>query len=85
TVSAGSITTTNANDLVLFAVSAQTPTSYSGAPTPGTWTSLPGLATQTITQAEWYRVVSATGVFAPQVTQTGAFWEAALVAFRLAQ
>jgi hypothetical protein len=82
-VSAGSIQTANARDVIIFAATAYTPNTY-GVPSPGTWTPMTGIAGQTNTQSAWYRVESATGTFAPQVTQTGGFWEAAIVALRIA-
>jgi hypothetical protein len=83
TISAGSITTTNARDLIMFAASAPAPNTF-GAPTPGTWTAMTGISTPLITQAVWYRIESTTGTFAPQVTHTGGAWDAALVAQRIA-
>jgi hypothetical protein len=83
TISAGSITTTNAHDLVLFGASAPAPNSY-GTPTPGTWTAMTGIASTQITQAVWYRIETTTGTLAPQVSHTGSGWDAALAALRIA-
>ncbi len=82
TISAGSITTTNARDLVIFAASAFAPNTF-GTPTPGTWTALTPISNTLITQAVWYQQQAATGTFAPQVTHTEGDWDAAVVALRL--
>jgi hypothetical protein len=81
--SAGSITTTNALDLVVFAASAYTPSTF-GSPAPGTWASLTPISGAAVTQRVWYRIENATGTFAPTVAQSGGFWDALLAAFRLA-
>lgn len=81
-VTAGGITTTNARDLVLFAASAYAPNTY-GMPSPGAWTAMTGIATQVITQSAWYRIESATGTFAPQVTQSSGGWDAVVAALRI--
>lgn len=85
TVSAGSITTTHAYDLLVFDATAAAGASF-GMPTPGTWTALPNvLAGLSVLQVAWYRVETATGTFAPQVTKTGGgAWDANLVALRIA-
>lgn len=82
-VTAGGIMTTNARDLVLFGASAFAPNTY-GAPGPGSWTAMTGIATQLITQSTWYRIESSTGTFAPQVTQSGGSWDAVVAALRIA-
>jgi hypothetical protein len=83
-VSAASITTTNARDLLLFAATTAAPNTYA-TPTPGTWTAMPAISSPTFVQGEWYRIVTTPGAYAPQVTQTGADgWEAAVAALRIA-
>jgi len=81
--SAGTIATTNANDLVVFGVADSAPNSW-GTPGPGAWSGLQQVSSQVITQAAWYRLVSATGSYAPQVAQTASSWDAAVAAFRAA-
>ena len=84
TITAGSITTTTTRDLLLFAATASSPTTF-GTPTPGTWVTLQGITSTTFSQGEWYRIVTANDTFAPSVTQTGSGnWEAAVAAFRIA-
>ena len=83
TISAGSITTTNARDLVVFAAASFTPNTF-GAPAPGTWTAMTPIDTTGASQGAWYRVISATATLSPTVSHTGGDWDAALVGFRLA-
>jgi hypothetical protein len=80
--SAPSITTTNANDLLIFGVSDTVANTF-GTPTPGTWTALtsPPICNFS-SQAEWYRVVSTTAAYAPTVPVSGLSWDAALAAFK---
>ena len=83
-VTAGSIATTNAHDLLVFAATTALPSTH-GAPAPGSWTAMQGVSTTTHTQSAWYRVVTTAGPQAPQVVQSGAAgWEAAIAAFRTA-
>lgn len=83
-VTAGSIATTNAHDLLVFAATTALPSTH-GAPTPGSWTAMQGVSSATHTQSAWYRVVTTAGPQAPQVVQSGtAGWEAAIAAFRIA-
>lgn len=77
--SAGSITTTGPT-LVMFGVADGSPNTF-GAPTPGTWTLMTGIAGADV-QNEWYRVATMAGTFAPTVTDTAHTWDAAIVAFR---
>ena len=83
TATAGGITTTNANDVVMFGVGDHDTGVY-GAPGPGTWTSLDPIAIDDVTQGAWYRVVTATATYAPSVSDTGQQWDAVLVGFRVA-
>ncbi|NVB76982.1 MAG: hypothetical protein HOV81_01185 [Kofleriaceae bacterium] len=80
---AGQIATTNAHDLVLFAVASFTPNTYG---TLSGYTALTSLAgTQTgVSQVAWYREVTTTGTFAPSVSVTNSEWDACLVALELA-
>jgi len=81
--SSGSITTANARDLIIFGATAQAPNTF-GTPSQGPWTMLNGVVGQLDVQGEWYRVVTATGTFAPAVTYNGAGdWEAGIAAFRI--
>ncbi|HET9988735.1 MAG TPA: hypothetical protein VFQ65_09445 [Kofleriaceae bacterium] len=80
--SAGAIVTTNARDLVVFAVGDGSPNTF-GAPAPGTWTAMTGLGSP-ISQLEWYQLRASTGTIAPQVTETAGAWDAAIAAFRTA-
>jgi hypothetical protein len=79
---AGAIATTSAPDLVFFAASAFAANTF-GNPTPNAWTAMTPIAGST-TMGAWYRVESATGTFAPSVTHTGAEWDAAVAALRIA-
>lgn len=76
---AGSITTSGPA-LVLFSIADQAPTTF-GSPTPGTWTALAGTSGAYV-QLEWYRIVTTSGTFAPQVTTTNTNWDAAIAALR---
>jgi hypothetical protein len=84
-VTAGSITTTHAPDLVVFAATTALPNTFT-SPTPGTWTALQGIVSATHMQNVWYRTVTTAGAQAPQVLENRAEgWEAAIAAFRIAQ
>ena len=76
----GSITTTNAHDLLLFGVGDDAPNTF-GNPAPGTWTQLTPV-TGFLVQGEWYRIVSATGTYTPTVSETANSWDGASVALR---
>jgi hypothetical protein len=78
--SAGMIATANAHDLLLFGVANDSPNTF-GNPAPGTWLPLTPV-TGNIVQSEWYRVVNATGTYAPAVSETAHAWDAALAALR---
>lgn len=80
--SAGAITTTFAPELLLFAVGTYAPATW-GVPSGGPWTSLAGVSAGVV-QAEWYRVVTAPGTFAPTVTGPNNPWDAAIVGLRVA-
>jgi hypothetical protein len=77
----GSITTTNARDLLIFGVGDRLPNTF-GAPTGGPWTAMDGVTTTMFQQALCYRHVTATGTFAPTLPETGGYWDAGVVAFR---
>jgi hypothetical protein len=79
----GPITTTNANDLLLFGVTDTLPNTF-GTPGPGSWTAMTSLEVAQCRQVAWYSVVSATGTYAPTVTETANAWEAAVVALKIA-
>lgn len=76
----GPITTTAANDVLIFGVGDGAPNTF-GTPGPGTWTALDAV-TGVITQGAWWRYVTATGTFEPTVGETSGQWDAALVALR---
>jgi len=80
--SAGAIVTTNPRDLILFAISNGSPNTF-GVPGPGTWTALP-LLDHAVIQAAWYLVADTAASFAPEVSETGHTWDAALVGLRIA-
>lgn len=80
--SPGAITTTNARDLLVFAISDPFPNTF-GAPAPGSWSALPELD-HAVSQAAWYRTVDTAGTFAPEVSETAHTWDAALVGLRIA-
>ena len=82
--SAGSITTANPKDLIIFGVDDGVPNSF-GTPTPGTWTPM-----MSVTEGDfgcmqflWRQTVSATATFSPTVTETSGQWDAAIVAFKI--
>ncbi len=79
----GTIATTHAHDLLIFAVTDSTPNTF-GAPTPGAWTAMTGVTAAPVVQAAWYREVTATGSYAPTVTETAHSWDSAAAAFRVA-
>ena len=81
--SAGALATTHAHDLLIFAVTDNTPNTF-GAPTQGAWTAMTGVTAAPLVQATWYREVAATGSYNPTVTETGHGWDAAAAAFRVA-
>jgi hypothetical protein len=86
--SAPSITTTQANDLLIFGVSTYTSETFVGTPAPGTWTPMAAVAASGDEQAEWYRVVSATGAYQPAISISGPVtirWDAAIAAFKAAK
>jgi hypothetical protein len=83
TASAGTITTTNPRDLVIFAVADENAGAF-GNPTQGPWSPFAVLSGNSIRQTAWHRVVSATGSYTPEVPTSGADWDAALVALRIA-
>ena len=66
--SAGSITTSNANDLIILGTSIAT--GNLGTPSPGTWTAMTAIATPD-KQSSWYQAVSSAGPYNPSVTVTG--------------
>jgi hypothetical protein len=82
--SAGSITTTNASDLVIFGVADPSGNTY-GSPslggTPGPWTAMTAI-TSPAAQSSWYQNVSATGTFNPTVSETKHAWDAAMATFK---
>jgi hypothetical protein len=78
--SAGSITTTNAADLVMFGVADNTGSTY-GTPTGGTWTALTAITTPEA-QTTWYQIAVATATFNPTVTETASTWDAAILALK---
>jgi hypothetical protein len=80
---AGTITTTHAHDLLLFAVTDHTPVTF-GGPTPGSWTAMTSVDAGGCLQAAWYAVVTTTGAYAPSTTQSSNGWEAGIAAFRIA-
>jgi hypothetical protein len=80
--SAGTLVTTNARDLIVFAVADGSPNMF-GAPAPGAWTAMTGLDAP-ISQLEWYQLRASTGTIAPEVTETAGAWDAAIAAFRTA-
>lgn len=79
---AGTLATTHAHDLVIFAVGDYAPSTF-GTPTQGPWSALNSVDVPSqYTQFAWYQVVSATGSFDPTVTETGGGWDAAIAAFK---
>lgn len=80
---AGPIATSHAHDLVVFAV-ADNPGSTFGTPAPGMWTALDSIKT-IVSQGEWFQVLDVTTTaLAPRVDDTGAGWDAAVIALRAA-
>jgi hypothetical protein len=77
--SAGSVTTTGPSLLVFAATNDKD--NVFGSPTPGTWTTLPGIDAFLV-QSEWYRVEPNAGTFTPTVTEQKHSWDAALAAFK---
>ena len=76
------ITTTNANDLLVFGI-ADTASNTFGTPTGGGWTNLTTVTTSTVKTSDWYRVVSSATTYKPTVTDTGTVaWDAALASFK---
>jgi hypothetical protein len=81
TPATASITTLNANDLVIFGVSE---TATSGIGTLGApWTAMTTVSDAAGSQSSWYQLVSSTGSFNPSVSVT-ASWDAAIAAFNVA-
>jgi hypothetical protein len=80
---AGTLATTHAHDLLVFAVADNTPNTF-GAPTSGPWATMTGVTATPIVQAAWYREVLAMGSYGPTVTETAHSWDAAAAAFRVA-
>src|SRR2546428_5907875 len=83
--SALAITTTNANDLLVFGVADSSGNTY-GSPTlgntPGPWTAMTAITTPAA-QASWYQNLSATATnVQPTVTETQHAWDAAIAAFK---
>jgi hypothetical protein len=79
----GAIVTTNARDLILFAVTDAMPNTF-GAPGPGTWLPLAGVSSNVIVQAAWYELATTSGSWMPQVSETAHGWDAAVCALRTA-
>jgi hypothetical protein len=77
------LTTTHANDLLMFVATDNTPNTF-GTVGPGTWTPLMPIQSGSCVQDAWYSVASAIGTFAPTVTQTGGHWDTSIVGFRIA-
>jgi hypothetical protein len=80
---AGTITTTHAHDLLLFAVTDHSPVTF-GGPTPGSWSAMTTIDDNGCMQAPWYADVTTTGAYAPSTTQNNSGWEAAIAAFKIA-
>ena len=82
------ITTTNANDLLIFGVGDVLTTTMS---TPAGWTPMTGITTPDV-QNSWYQVVASTGTYNPVSTQTcpgspspaNCRWDTAFAAFKKA-
>jgi hypothetical protein len=77
------VNTVNVRDLVIFAVADAAPTAF-GTPAPGTWTGLTDANDSVTDQSAWFEAVSSAGSYIPTVSQTGAKWDAAIAAFRVA-
>jgi hypothetical protein len=84
TAAAGAITTTHANDLVLFGVSDLnfSPLTFV-APTPGTWNALDPVK-GLVSEGVWWQIASSTGTLSPSLAGTAMGWDAAVVAIRIA-
>lgn len=80
---AGAITTTNPQDLLIFGVADSAPNTW-GVPSQGAWTAMTSISTPAIAQLAWYQVVSSSGSYGPQVSETAHAWDAAVAAFRVA-
>jgi len=76
TASAGSITTIDAPNLLVFGVSDSSDIS----PVVTDWTVLDGIMVDSVVQRAWYRVATTIGPYAPGTTVTSA-WDAAIAAF----
>jgi hypothetical protein len=70
----------HANDLVIFGVADQAPTTF-GMPEGGWMPLMPARSNHT-EQRVWFTVAAATGTLAPSVTETALSWDAAIAAFR---
>jgi hypothetical protein len=77
------VTTVNARDLMIFAVADAASTTF-GTPAPGTWTALTDANNSVTVQSAWFEAVSNASSYIPTVSQTGAKWDAAIAAFRVA-
>lgn len=77
---AGTITTTTAPTLVVFAVNDYLPNEF-GAPTGGAWTELDTQRSDSV-QRVWASIAHAPGELAPAVDETQHRWDAAVVALR---
>jgi Tfp pilus assembly protein PilX len=87
------ITTTNANDLIIFDVGANVSgcvtfcVNWGTGPTPGTWTPMTGVYSNDPgpnEQKSWYSIVSTAGAYNPSQTigGGGGWWDAAMAAFK---
>lgn len=79
----GPLTTTHASDLLIFAVTDPGPNLF-GMPAPGTWTALQNPIGLFVKQASWYRIVSTTGTYDVQVSETAHQWDAVMIALKIA-
>jgi len=75
------IVTTHAHDLIVFGAANERPNVW-GMPAPGAWTAMTEI-TSDGSQQQWYRIVDEAGSVGPHVTQTAAWWDAAIAAFRI--
>jgi hypothetical protein len=79
--SAGTITTMQTTDLLLFAVADGNPNTF-GSPAPAVWTAAdPLTGSPSTTQQVWFRNIGFPGTHDVSVTETSNFWDAALVGF----
>ena len=78
--SAPSITTTNANDLVILGIADNIGNTF-GSPSTGTWTALTAVTTPEA-QTTWYSIAAATATFNATVTETAHTWDAAIAALK---